>query len=135
MGRAKVRLAKIFAGVVLADEGENFVGGEQAVIHHPLRAQELGIGIVFQELDLFPHLTVAVASANPAARESVVVRKRSLGNWCSTYLEKVKPDVRPGTLLRNLSIGQIQRVAIARALSLNSRVLLLDEPTSSLTED
>src|SRR5208282_2097624 len=98
---------------------------------------QLGIGIVFQELDLFPHLTVAenVAIANPAAREKAVVRKRDLGAWCSTYLKEVKLDVHPDSLLRNLSIGQIQRVAIARALSMNSRVLLLDEPTSSLTED
>jgi ABC-type sugar transport system ATPase subunit len=136
-GAGKSTLAKILAGVVIPDEGEIFVCGEKVLVDHPLRAQQLGIGIVFQELDLFPHLTVAenVAIANPAAHENVVVRKRNLGVWCSTYLEKVKLDVRPDRLLRELSIGQIQRVALARALSMNSRVLLLDEPTSSLTED
>jgi ABC-type sugar transport system ATPase subunit len=136
-GAGKSTLAKVLAGVVIADEGEIFVAGEKVVIGHPLRAQQLGIGIVFQELDLFPHLTVAenIALANPAAHENVVVRKRELSAWCSTYLEKVKLDTRPDGLLRDLSIGQVQRVAIARALSLNSRVLLLDEPTSSLTED
>jgi ribose transport system ATP-binding protein len=136
-GAGKSTLAKIFAGVIVADEGELFVNGEKVAIGHPLRAQELGIGIVFQELDLFPHLTVAenIAIANPAAREKVVVSKRDLSAWCSTFLARVRLDVRPDTLLQNLSIGQIQRVAIARALSLNSRVLLLDEPTSSLTED
>jgi ABC-type sugar transport system ATPase subunit len=136
-GAGKSTLAKIFAGVVIADEGELFVNGEKVVIGHPLRAQALGIGIVFQELDLFPHLTIAenIAIANPAAREKVVVRKRDLNAWCSTFLAKVRLDVPPDTSLRNLAVGQIQRVAIARALSLNSRVLLLDEPTSSLTED
>jgi ABC-type sugar transport system ATPase subunit len=136
-GAGKSTLAKILAGVVIADEGELFVRGERVVIDHPLRAQALGIGIVFQELDLFPHLTIAenLAIANPAAREKVLVRKRNLSAWCSTFLAKVNLDVPPNTLLRNLAIGQIQRVAIARALSLNSRVLLLDEPTSSLTED
>ena len=136
-GAGKSTLAKIFAGVVIADKGELLVNGEGVVIDHPLRAQALGIGIVFQELDLFPHLTIAenLAIANPAAREKVIVRKRNLSAWCSTFLAKVRLDVPPDTLLRNLAIGQIQRVAIARALSLNSRVLLLDEPTSSLTED
>jgi ABC-type sugar transport system ATPase subunit len=136
-GAGKSTLAKILAGVVIADEGELFLSGESVVIDHPLRAQALGIGIVFQELDLFPHLTIAenLAIANPAAREKVIVRKRNLSAWCSTFLAKVRLDVLPNTLLRNLAIGQIQRVAIARALSLNSRVLLLDEPTSSLTED
>ncbi len=136
-GAGKSTLAKIFAGVVIADEGDLFVNGEKVAIDHPQRAQELGIGIVFQELDLFPHLTVAenIAIANPAAHEQIIVRKRELGAWCSTFLAKVRLDVRPDALLRSLSIGQIQRVAIARALSLNSRVLLLDEPTSSLTED
>jgi ABC-type sugar transport system ATPase subunit len=136
-GAGKSTLAKILAGVVIADEGELFVSGESVVIDHPLRAQALGIGIVFQELDLFPHLTIAenLAIANPAAREKVIVRKRNLSAWCSTFLAQVRLDVPSNTLLRNLAIGQIQRVAIARALSLNSRVLLLDEPTSSLTED
>jgi ABC-type sugar transport system ATPase subunit len=136
-GAGKSTLAKILAGVVIADEGELLVSGESVVIDHPLRAQALGIGIVFQELDLFPHLTIAenLAIANPAAREKVIVRKRNLSAWCSPFLAQVRLDVPPNTLLRNLAIGQIQRVAIARALSLNSRVLLLDEPTSSLTED
>ena len=136
-GAGKSTLAKILAGVVIPDEGKIFVCGEKVLIDHPLRAQELGIGIVFQELDLFPHLTVAenIAIANPAARENVIVRKRNLSAWCSTFLQQVKLDVRSDSLLRELSIGQVQRVAIARALSLTSRVLLLDEPTSSLTED
>jgi ABC-type sugar transport system ATPase subunit len=136
-GAGKSTLAKVLAGVVIADDGELLVNGEKVVIDHPLRAQALGIGIVFQELDLFPHLSIAenIAIANPAAHEKVVIRKRELSTWCSTFLAKVRLDVRPNTLLRSLSIGQIQRVAIARALSMNSRVLLLDEPTSSLTED
>src|SRR5579871_3891097 len=136
-GAGKSTLAKVFAGVVIPDEGEVFVSGERVAIAHPLRAQQLGIGIVFQELDLFPHLSVSenVAIGNPAARESAIVSKRKLEAWCSTYLQKVKLKVDAGTFLRDLPIGQVQRVAIARALSVNSRVLLLDEPTSSLTDD
>jgi ABC-type sugar transport system ATPase subunit len=136
-GAGKSTLAKILAGVVRPDGGEIFVGGEKVTLDHPLRARQCGIGMVFQELDLFPHLTVAenIAIANPSARESAVVRKDQLASWCSIYLRQVQLSVRPNTLLRDLSIGQVQRVAIARALSMNSRIVLLDEPTSSLTDD
>jgi ABC-type sugar transport system ATPase subunit len=136
-GAGKSTLSKIFAGVCIPDEGEILIEGAKVTIDHPLRAQQLGIAIVFQELDLFPQLTLAenIAIANPAAREGTIVRKRELEAWCKTYLQQVSLDVRPHTFLRDLSIGQIQRVAIARALSLKSRVVLLDEPTSSLTED
>lgn len=136
-GAGKSTLAKILAGVVTADEGEIFVGGAKVNLDHPLRARQCGIGMVFQELDLFPHLTVAenIAIANPAAHEAVVVRRDRLESWCSLHLRQVQLSIRPNTLLRDLSIGQVQRVAIARALSMDSRILLLDEPTSSLTDD
>ena len=136
-GAGKSTLSKILAGVVVPDQGEIFLGDQQVVIDHPLRAQQLGIGIVFQELDLFPQLTVAenMAIANAAAGESSVVRFRDLNSWCAKFLEQVKLDVAPDTLLGSLPISQMQRVAIARALSLNARILLLDEPTSSLTDD
>jgi ABC-type sugar transport system ATPase subunit len=136
-GAGKSTLSKIFAGVYKPDEGEIFVDGTRVTIDNPLRAQHLGIAMVFQELDLFPQLTVAenMAIGNPAAREGTIVRKRKLGAWCEGYLEQVALRVRPDALLRNLSIGQIQRVAIARALSLRSHVVLMDEPTSSLTDD
>jgi ABC-type sugar transport system ATPase subunit len=136
-GAGKSTLAKILAGVVQPDEGQIYVAGKKVAIDHPLRAQQLGIGMVFQELDLFPHLSVAenLAIANPAAQETSVVRKSHLNRWCCNCLEKVKLAVDPEMLLQDLSIGQMQRVAIARALSLTSAVLLLDEPTSSLTDD
>ena len=136
-GAGKSTLAKVIAGVVIPDEGEILVEGEKVILDHPLRAQASGIGMVFQELDLFPHLSVAenIAVGNPAAREVAIVRKRVLEAWTAGFLRHVKLDVSPDTPLCDLSIGQIQRVAIARALSLNSRILLLDEPTSSLTQD
>lgn len=136
-GAGKSTLAKIFAGVVTPDEGEIFVAGEKVVLDHPLRARECGIGMVFQELDLFPHLSVAenMAIANPSAHEAAVVRRDQLESWCSVYLHEVQLEIRPSMFSRGLSIGQVQRVAIARALSMNSRILLLDEPTSSLTDD
>jgi ribose transport system ATP-binding protein len=136
-GAGKSTLAKILAGVVMPDTGEIFVAGQKVVIGNPLQARKLGIGIVFQELDLFTHLTVAenIAVANAAAGEEPIVRFRKLHSWCRRFLDEVELDVPPDTRLGCLSIGQAQRVAIARALSMNARVLLLDEPTSSLSDD
>jgi ABC-type sugar transport system ATPase subunit len=136
-GAGKSTLSKILAGVCVPDEGEIFIAEAKVTIDHPLRAQQLGIAMVFQELDLFPQLTIAenMAIANPAAGEGTIVRKRELSAWCEGYLEQVALNVQPNSYLRDLSVGQIQKVAIARALSLKSRVVLLDEPTSSLTDD
>jgi ribose transport system ATP-binding protein len=136
-GAGKSTLAKILAGVVTPDAGEIFLAGQKVVIGHPLQARKLGIGIVLQELDLFPYLTVAenIAVANAASGERRIVRFHNLHSWCRRFLEQVELDVSPDTLLGRLSIGQVQRVAIARALSMNARVLLLDEPTSSLSDD
>jgi ABC-type sugar transport system ATPase subunit len=93
--------------------------------------------MVFQELDLFPHLTIAenMAIANAAASEQFVVHPRQLEAWCGKFLKQVGLSAHPRTCLRDLSIGQVQLVAIARALSMNARLLLMDEPTSSLAED
>jgi len=136
-GAGKSTLAKILAGVVPPDAGEIFLSGKKVVLDNPLQARKLGIGIVFQELDLFPHLTVAenIAIANPATGEGQLVRFRDLNSWSRGFLEQVALSVSPDALLGTLSIGQVQRVAIARALSMNARVLLLDEPTSSLSDD
>src|ERR1051325_8464130 len=113
-GAGKSTLSKILAGVYFPEEGEILIDGARVTIDYPLRAQQLGIAMVFQELDLFPQLTVAenMAIANPAAREGAIVRKRELSSWCERYLQQVALDVRPDTLLCDLSVGQIQRVAI-----------------------
>ena len=136
-GAGKSTLSRIIAGVTLPDSGEIRVSGERVTIDHPQRARQLGIGIVFQELDLFPHLSVAenMALANPAVRERFLVRASSLHAWCTGFLRRVKLSVDPATPLGRLSIGQAQLVAIARALSMNARLILMDEPTSSLAED
>lgn len=136
-GAGKSTLSKIIAGVVSPDSGDIAWQGKKVDIKSPSHARQLGIGMVFQELDLFSHLTIAenMAIANPAARERFLVRPRQLESWCAGFLKQVGLNADPHTSLRDLSIGQVQLVAIARALSTNARLLLMDEPTSSLAED
>jgi ABC-type sugar transport system ATPase subunit len=136
-GAGKSTLAKIFAGVTTPDAGELYFDGERVTISDPKRARDIGIGIVFQELDLFPHLSVAdnIAIGNSKAKERFTIDRGKLNEWCLPFLQQVRLDVNPDTELRKLSISQAQLVAIARALSLGAKVIFFDEPTSSLAQD
>ncbi|MGI8745233.1 MAG: sugar ABC transporter ATP-binding protein [Bryobacteraceae bacterium] len=136
-GAGKSTLAKIIAGSVQADDGRILIDGEPAAIRTPLDAQRLGIGIIYQELDLFPHLSVGenIVIGNLEFPERGFVSFRKLDAFCRPFLDRV--GLRRGTreILSSLSIGQMQLVALARALSMNARIILMDEPTSSLVDD
>jgi ribose transport system ATP-binding protein len=135
-GAGKSSLAKILAGVVPPDGGSLFVQGEQVSIDSPARARAFGIGIVFQELDLFEHLSVAEnMTLAGAASGGFWLQRGAQEAFCLPYLKKVGLSVSPRAPLGDLSIASAQMVAIARALSMQARILLLDEPTSSLTEE
>ncbi|HEY2015202.1 MAG TPA: sugar ABC transporter ATP-binding protein [Bryobacteraceae bacterium] len=136
-GAGKSTLAKILAGSVKPDSGTIFIDGRAAAITSPLDAQRLGIGIIYQELDLFPHLTVGenMVIGNLRFRESGMVNPGRMEEFCRPFLEQVglRCGVRP--MVASLSIGERQLLAIARALSMEARVILMDEPTSSLFGD
>ena len=136
-GAGKSTLSKILAGAIIPDAGQIRVAGKAALIRNPIDAQALGIGIIYQELDLFPHLSVGenIVISNLNFAENGLVNFRKIDNFCRPYLNRVgfRGDVRAAT--SSLPIGQLQLVALARALSMQARVILMDEPTSSLTED
>ncbi len=135
-GAGKSTLAKIVAGVVQPDGGEIIFRGKAVRIRNPLDAQRLGIGIVFQELDLFPHLSVAenIVIGNFRVNERAFVSFSRLRDFCAPFLARVGLDISPATPLCELPIGQMQLVAIARALSMDAKLILMDEPTSALGE-
>jgi ABC-type sugar transport system ATPase subunit len=135
-GAGKSTLSKILAGVERPDEGEIRLRGAPVIIATPAQAQALGIGMVSQELELFPHLTVAenLAAGNTTIEKGIFVRRRLLRSWCTPFLKQVGLDVDPDVLLGVLSVSERQLVAIARALSVRARLILMDEPTSSLSE-
>ncbi len=129
-GAGKSTLAKIIAGSVRADAGKIFLDGKSVEIKNPLDAQRLGIAIIYQELDLFPHLSVAenIAIGKP-------VKFRELNRFAQPFLDRVGLKASPRTTLGSLRAGEMQMVAIARALASNARILFMDEPTSSLFDD
>ncbi len=130
-GAGKSTLARIMAGSARADSGRILMDGRPAAIATPGDAQRLGIGIIYQELDLFRHLTVG---------ENLVIgnleyRKGSIADFCRPFLRQVGLECGVRKPAAALSIGQMQLLAIARALSMNARLILMDEPTSALFED
>ena len=136
-GAGKSTLARIAAGAEAPDEGVVFLDGRPVSISSPLDAQRYGIAIVFQELDLFPHLSAAenIVIGNLKFASRGVVSFRKLDGIARPFLDQVGFARDPRTRVGELSIGEAQLVAIARALSMDPRVLLLDEPTSSLFDD
>jgi ribose transport system ATP-binding protein len=136
-GAGKSTLSKIIAGSVRPDHGTILVDGRPAAISSPLDAQRFGIGIIYQELDLFPHLTLGenMVIGNLRFPTRRFVRFSEIDAFCRPYLEQVGLDCGSREMAGALSIGQMQLLAIARALSLNARIILMDEPTSSLFDD
>jgi ABC-type sugar transport system ATPase subunit len=136
-GAGKSTLARILAGSTRADSGTIFRDGREVRIASPLDAQRLGIGIIYQELDLFPSLSVGenIVIGNLRFHERSIVRFAEVERFCRPFLEQVGLDWPPRTLAGALSIGQQQMLAIARALSMEARIILMDEPTSSLFDD
>ena len=135
-GAGKSTLLKILAGIVQPDSGSLFLDGVGRRLSSPVAAQKAGIGIVFQELNLVSTLDIATNMylSHEYIAGGAFLDKRKAGLECGKILEMLGLDLSPGTLVQELSIAQTQMVAIARALSFSPRVLLLDEPTSSLSE-
>lgn len=136
-GAGKSTLSHIIGGSVTADSGEILLDNHTVSITNPQSAQRLGIAMIHQELDIFPHLTVGenIVIQNGSYRDSAFVRQWRIEEFCRPYLEAAglhRPTSQPAG---SLPIGELQLLSIARALSMGSRLLLMDEPTSSLSED
>jgi len=136
-GAGKSTLARILAGSTRADRGAISIDGAAVEIATPLDAQRLGIGIIYQELDLFGSLTAGenMVIGNLHFREGRLVSFRRMEEFCRPFLDQVGLACDIRQTVATLSIGQMQLLGIARALSMDARILLMDEPTSSLFDD
>ncbi len=134
-GAGKSTLVKVLAGVLPMDRGTILIDGAPVRIVNPSRAQQLGIAIVFQESNLSPYLTVAqnIYICHEPLRAGFVVDVGEEVRKARELLQSLSMNIDPNELVANLSLGKQQLVAFARALSFNPRVIILDEPTSSLT--
>lgn len=133
-GAGKSTLAKVMAGIVRPDAGEIWFRGKPIRLGTPREMQMLGVSIILQELDLFPHLSVAenIVIGHVNAERGAFIRPGEIARFCRPFLEQVGFPHDPHTLVENLSVGQMQLVAIARSLSMDAQMILMDEPTSAL---
>ena len=133
-GAGKSTLMKILSGAQRPDAGTLLLDSHPFAPASPLAARAAGVAMIYQELNLAPHLTVAQNITLGAERHvagfirTSVVRRRI----AETLARLGRPDIRPDTPVRRLSAAQRQMVEIARALLTDARVLVMDEPTSSL---
>jgi len=134
-GAGKSTLVKIISGVVPKDSGEIIFEDEILRVKNPLQARNKGINVVYQELSLIPSLSVAENIA--ASIESMNTFKRmKLNNLKEESLSILKMlSIDPSTLVKKLGIGAQQMVEIAGAISRKCKLLILDEPTASLTKE
>src|SRR5260370_8490367 len=135
-GGGKSTLMDVLAGVFPPDSGEVRLDGKQVAFRNPREAREAGIAIIFQELNLIPHLSVAqniFLGREPLTRAGLIDDAR-MNREAAGWLERLDLDVDPGVPVGRLLAGQQQVVEIAKALSMCARVIIMDEPTSAITE-
>src|SRR6267378_1656837 len=135
-GAGKSTLMKVLAGVYSKDAGRLRYKGVEVEIPSPRAAQQLGISMIHQELNLMPHLTVAqnIFIGREPRRALGFLDDRKLNDNARKLLETLRLDLDPRTRVSNLTVATQQMVEIAKALSFNSEVLIMDEPTAALTE-
>jgi rhamnose transport system ATP-binding protein len=134
-GAGKSTLVKILAGVYQPDSGTIWLDGEATVLSGPARARELGIAVVHQEPRLFPDLTIAenVYIGHAPRGPLGTIDWRSTRRAASTLFEELDVRFDVGAPVRGLSMADQQLIEIAKSLSFDARVLILDEPTASLS--
>ena len=134
-GAGKSTLMKIINGVYQPDRGEILIDGKKVLIRSPIQARSLGISMIFQELNYIPELTVEESlfcGRLPVIAGRVdwkAVRRRTL-----ELLEREGLPYSPSTRMKELSVSDIQMLEILKAVSMDAGILIMDEPTSAITQ-
>ncbi|GGF54971.1 erythritol transport system ATP-binding protein [Mameliella alba] len=134
-GAGKSTMMKVIAGVEQLTSGTVTMNGEEVNFTSTDDAERNGIGIVFQELNLFPNLTVAdnIFMAHEKTRGGIDIDMSAQREATRALMQRLEHDIDPDTLVGDLKVGQQQIVEIAKSLSRDARILILDEPTSALS--
>jgi inositol transport system ATP-binding protein len=135
-GAGKSTLMKIISGIIRPDEGEIIVAGKPCRFHSPRDATDAGIAMIHQELNLVPHMTIAEniwIGREPLNRFGLVDHGQ-LFRQTHELLKRLNLDLDPERQLGTLTVANQQMVEIAKAVSYDSDVLIMDEPTSAITD-
>lgn len=135
-GAGKSTLMKILSGVYHDYEGRILYKNKEVRFSHPKEAQDSGIAIIHQELNLVPHLTVTenVFLGRELTTKWDLLDKKGMRSKTKSLLDKLKLNTDPDVPVNELKIGQQQVVEIAKALLVDSDVIIMDEPTSAISE-
>ena len=136
-GAGKSTMMKLLSGIYRRDAGTIKVKGQEVDIASPRAAQDLGISIIHQELNLMGHLTVAqniFIGREPRGAVPFFLDERALNENARKLFEELHIKLDPRARVSHLAVAQQQMVEIAKALSFNSDVLIMDEPTAALTD-
>ncbi|PZX50985.1 sugar ABC transporter ATP-binding protein [Algoriphagus chordae] len=135
-GAGKSTLLKIMSGIYTDFEGQILFKGQEIKFSKPKDAQEMGIGIIHQELNLIPYLTVAqnIFLGRELVNAFGFLDREKMINKTKALLSRLKLEVEPTALVGTLKVGQQQIVEIAKALLTESEVVFMDEPTSAIGE-
>lgn len=137
-GAGKSTLVKIITGVVRANHGSVTYDGMPLNINHPKEIFGLGIGIVYQEFNLMPDLTVAqniFIAREPESRIKGFLDDKKTNEMAQEILSELECDINPERKVMELSVAEQQMVEIAKSLSYNCKLLIMDEPTAALTDN
>ena len=135
-GAGKSTLMKILAGVYTPDEGEIFLDGEQVSIETPRDALDLGISLIHQELSVAQDITAAenLFMGREPRKHGFFIDRKKLFNEGNRILQMVDASFKADDLPRDLSIAEQQVLEIAKAVGQHSKIIIMDEPTASLSE-
>lgn len=136
-GAGKSTLLKVLAGAATAESGTIEIDGTATALRSPRDSQAAGIAVIYQELMLAEHLSIAenVFAGREPTRRGRGVHFSAMNRATAKLLQELKIDARPTDQVGRLNVARRQMVEIAKALSMNARLIVMDEPTSSLTED
>ncbi|MCI8556261.1 MAG: sugar ABC transporter ATP-binding protein [Lachnospiraceae bacterium] len=134
-GAGKSTLIKVLGGIYHAEEGEIYIDGQKAAIDGVVAAREAGISIVHQELVLVPYMTVAeniFLGREPGNKMNI--NRKQMTEDAQKLMDTYEMNINADTLVEHLTIAQQQMVEIVKAISFNSKILVMDEPTSSISD-
>jgi len=136
-GAGKSTLMKILSGVYKKDDGQIFLEGKEVSIQGIKDAEALGIAIIHQELSLFRNLTVyeniflgnEITNSFTGKLNKSLMKKRTV-----EYLKEIGCTLNPNTIIKDINVGEMQMVEIVKAVSKKSKIIVMDEPTTALTD-
>ena len=136
-GAGKSTLMKILSGVYKKDEGKIFIEGREVEVKGIKSAEEAGITIIHQELSVLNNLTVSeniFLGNEKHSKFTGRINKKLLDERGKMFLEQIGCDIDPNRLVSTLNVGEKQMIEIAKALTKNARIIIMDEPTTALTD-